>query len=65
MDHTPIKALIVSKVIELIAKKYSISLKDAMKIYYSSNTAKMMSDDSTGMYGDSPLQVFSIFETYH
>ena len=30
-----------------------------------SNTSKMMSDDNTCMYGDSALNVFSIFEQYH
>ena len=65
MNHALIKSLVVSEVIELIAKKYSLTLKEATKMYYSSNTSKMMSDDNTGMYGDSPLNVFSVFEQYH
>lgn len=65
MNHALIKTLVVEDVIELIAKKYNLSLKDATKVYYSSNTSKMMSDDNLGMYGDSPLNVFSTFEKYH
>lgn len=65
MNHALIKSLIVADVIELIAKKYKINLKDATRMYYKSNTSKMMSNDATGMYGDSPLYVFSIFEQYH
>ena len=65
MNHALIKTLVVEDVIELIAKKYNLSLKDATKMYYGSNTSKMMSDDNLGMYGDSPLYVFSIFEKYH
>ena len=65
MDHALIKTLVVADVIELIAKKYKINLKDATKMYYTSNTSRMMSDDNTGMYGDSPLNVFSVFEEYH
>lgn len=65
MNHALIKTLIVADVIELIAKKQKINLKEATKIYYTSNTAKMMSNDETAMYGDSPLNVFSVFERYH
>ena len=59
------KALIIAEVIELIAKKYIVNLKEATKMYYTSNTSKMMSDDNTAMYGDSALNVFSVFEQYH
>lgn len=65
MEHALIKTLVVADVIELIAKKYKINLKEATKMYYTSNTSKMMSDDNTGMYGDSALNVFSVFEQYH
>lgn len=65
MTHTITKILVISRVIELIAHKYKIDLKEATKVYYASNTCKMMSDDNTGMYGDSALNVFSVFEQYH
>ena len=65
MEHGLTKTLVVADVIELIARKYKISLREATKKYYNSNTSKMMSDDNTYMYGDSALNVFSIFEQYH
>lgn len=65
MNHSLTKTLVVASVIELIANKYKVNLKEATKIYYTSNTSKMMSDDNTAMYGDSALNVFSIFEQYH
>lgn len=64
MNHTPIKALIVSDVIELISNKYKISLQQATKKYYSSCIPKMMSNDKTGLYGESALYVFSLYEKY-
>ena len=65
MVHTLTKVLVVAGVIELIAKRYNVNLKEATKMYYTSNTSKMMSDDNTAMYGDSALNVFSVFEQYH
>ena len=62
MNHVLSKTIIISKVTELIAEKYRMSLKDARDLLYESNTIKLIEDDETGLYGESPLYVFSLFE---
>lgn len=62
MEHTLAKTIIITKVIELIATNQQISLSDARDIFYNSETITLLNDDETGLYGDSPLYVYSLFE---
>ena len=62
MEHLLAKTLLITKVSELIAKKYSISLAEARDELYSSKIIGFIDDDETGLYGESPLYVFSLFE---
>ena len=61
MAHTLVKAVIASHVIELIAEKYKLSIEGATDLFYMSDTIKLLSDDETGLYGESFLYVFSLF----
>ena len=62
MEHLLAKILLIKSVTELIAKKYSISLAEARDELYSSDIIGFIDDDETGLYGESPLYVFSLFE---
>lgn len=62
MEHPLAKILLITNVTELIAKKYSISLAEARDELYSSDIIGFIDDDETGLYGESPLYVFSLFE---
>ena len=62
MEHVLAKTLIATRVVELIAKKHRVSLDEAREELYQSNTIDLIDDDETGLYGESPLYVFSIFE---
>jgi len=62
MAHRLAKAIIASKVIDLIAKKYKQPIDGAMDLFYMSDTIKLLGDDETGLYSQSPLYVFSLFE---
>jgi len=62
MEHQLAKTLLITKVIELIANKYSISISEARDMLYDSNVIELIDDDETGLYGESPLYVFSLFE---
>ena len=62
MEHLLAKILLITNVTELIAKKYSISLAEARDELYSSEIIGFIDDDETGLYGESPLYVFSLFE---
>ena len=62
MNHVLSKTIIITKVTELIAEKYNMPLEDARNLLYGSNIIKLIEDDETGLYGDSPLYAFSLFE---
>ena len=62
MNHVLAKTIIITKVIELIAEKYHLSLKEARDLFFRSDVIKLIEDDETGLYGESPLYSFSIFE---
>ena len=64
MEHVLAKTILISKVIELIADKYKISVEDARNEFYLSEVAALIDDDETGLYGESPLYVLSLFEKY-
>jgi hypothetical protein len=61
MGHGLIKATIIPDIIKLIAEKYVVSEEKAMDIFYTSATAASLDDDETGLYGQSPLYIFSLF----
>lgn len=61
-DHSLAKTIIVSEVTKMIANKYKVSLDKARDMFYQSKVSLILSNDETGLYGDSPLSVFSLFE---
>ena len=62
MEHQLSKSLLIVKVIELIASKYQLTISEARDKLYSSRIIDLIDDDETGLYGESPLYVFSLFE---
>ena len=62
MNHALAKTIIITKVTELIANKYKITLKEARDYLYQSDIIPLLDDDETGLYGESPLYIFSLFE---
>ena len=62
MDHTLAKTVLIVKVTELIAEKKKITVREARDLLYSSRLIKLIEDDETGLYGESPLYVYSLFE---
>ena len=64
MEHVLAKTILISKVVELIADKYKTSVEDARNEFYLSEVAALIDDDETGLYGESPLYVLSLFEKY-
>jgi hypothetical protein len=61
MAHSLIKATIIPDIIRLIAEKYDVSEPEALDMFYTSATAASLDDDETGLYGQSPLFIFSLF----
>ncbi|MDR3302309.1 MAG: hypothetical protein LBT01_07265 [Spirochaetaceae bacterium] len=61
MAHSLIKATIIPDIIRLIAEKYAVPERKALDMFYRSATAASLDDDETGLYGQSPLYIFSLF----
>ena len=64
MEHVLAKTILISQTIELIAKKYKLSIEEARKKFYESNVVEMLDDDETGLYGESALYLLSLYENY-
>ena len=62
MEHILAKTLLITNVSELISNKYKISLDEARDRLYLSGVVSSIEDDETGLYGYSPLYIFSIYE---
>ena len=62
MGHVLSKTILISQTIELIAKKYKLSIEEARDRFYKSNVIEMLDDDETGLYGESALYLLSLFD---
>ena len=61
MAHGTIRANTLKTIIPLIMEHFRCSENDALKLFYQSYTGECFSDDSTGLYGQSAMYVFSLF----
>lgn len=64
MEHALAKTILISKVVELIASKYRLPIDEARNELYNSQIIDLIDDDEAGLYGESPLYVFSLFEQH-
>lgn len=62
MDHYTTRATILPEVIRLICEKYAVSENQALHSFYRSATGASFADDETGLYGQSPLFIFGLYE---
>lgn len=62
MGHQLAKSILITRVSELIANKYKIAISEARDELYNSSIIELIDDDETGLYGESPLYIFSIYE---
>ena len=63
MEHVLAKTILISKVCELMATKYGLTIKEARDRLYLSPIIDLIDDDETGLYGQSPLYVLSLYES--
>ena len=64
MEHVLSKTILISQTIELIAKKYKLTIEEARDRFYKSNVIEMLDDDETGLYGESALYLLSLYEKH-
>ena len=57
------KTILVTNVTELIAKRYKVPITEARYMLYESKMIDLIDDKETGLYGESPLYILSLFET--
>ena len=61
-QHDVAKLLLKKHVIDLIAKEENISIEEARDKLKDSGISALIDDDETGLYDESPLYVFSIYQ---
>lgn len=61
MAHTEVKVLLVQDVVQRIGVELGVDEETALDLWYTSRTASCLSDDETGLYGDSALSILSCF----
>ena len=60
--HVLSKTILISQTVELIAKKYKLTIEEARNKFYESKVIEMLDDDETGLYRESGLYVPSLYE---
>ncbi len=62
MERYITRATILPKIIELIMEKFKLNEREALGAFYRSATGASFSDDDTGLYGQSPIFIFGLYE---
>jgi len=62
MPHGTIRAATLPGIVMLISKEYGVGEDDAIKMFYESHIGACYADDDSGLYGQSALYVFSLFQ---
>ncbi|MCL2050711.1 MAG: hypothetical protein FWG91_03115 [Lachnospiraceae bacterium] len=62
MAHGTIRAATLPIIINLITESYGINDNEALKMFYESHIGLCYADDDSGLYGQSALYVFSLFQ---
>jgi len=61
MSHGTIRAATLKTIIPLIMEHFNCEENAALKMFYESHIGKCYADDSTGLYGQSAIYVFTLF----
>ena len=62
--HGTVRSLILPEVIERIAADLSWSQEEALDRFYTSKVGQAYADNTTGLYGQSPLYIATLFEQH-
>ena len=61
MDHGLIRTATLKTIVSLITERFGGDENEAYQRFNDSHTGKCFADDSTGLYGQSAIHVFSLF----
>ncbi len=56
------RAIILPSILYMISKDRKITEMEAMDLFYKSATGASFADNETGLYGQSPLYIFGLFQ---
>ena len=62
MSHHLVRAAMLPDILEMIMREYQVDENMALHLFYTSGTGAAYGDDETGLYGQSALAVFSLFQ---
>ena len=62
MGHAAVRALILPEIITKIMHQYGLEENAALDQFYRSATGASFADDETGLYGQSPNYIYSLYE---
>ena len=62
MSHATIRATIIPEIVKLICRDRQVDEQTALDMFYTSATGASFADDDTGLYGQSALFVYSLFD---
>ena len=62
MEHSTVRAAILPDIIAQLMERYGWDEATALDAFYRSATGASFSDDETGLYGQSPNYIVSLFE---
>lgn len=62
MSHATIRATMIPEIVKLICKNKGVDENRALDMFYHSATGASYADDDTGLYGQSALFVYSLFD---
>ena len=62
MPHGTIRAATLPNIVKLISNQYDADDDEAIKMFYESHVGSCFADDDSGLYGQSALYVFSLFQ---
>lgn len=61
MQHVLSKTILIGMVTEIIASNLKVPVAEARDRLYSSDIIDLIDNDETGLYGESPLYVYSLY----
>ena len=62
MGHAAVRSVIIPEIVKKIMDRYHVDENTALKRFYGSSTGASLADDETGLYGQSPNYIFSLYE---
>lgn len=62
MEHYLIRATIIPEIVKMIAEHSMMSEQEALGAFYKSATGASLADDETGLYGQSVLYIWSLYQ---